>query len=82
MPSQLKIQKQLELRRRSLAQRQLALGQNIMLAREIRKRNEQAIIQSQRIHLKSQLTSFGENNPQLMRMKYERIAESIGLEAD
>ena len=82
MPSQLKIQKQLELRRRSLASRQLQLGTNIMLHREIRKRNEQAIINSQRIHLKSQLTSFGENNEQFMRLKYQSIAESIGLEAD
>ncbi len=51
-----------------------------MLHREIRKKAEQAMINSQRIHLKSQLTAFGENNPQLMRMRYEKIAQGIGLD--
>ena len=80
MASKLAIQKKLELRRASMAQRQLALGENIMLHRQIRAKAEAAMIKSQRIHIQSQLSSMGETNPKIMKMKYEQIEKALGLQ--
>ena len=80
MPSQLAIRKKLEQRRASLAQRQLASGENIMLHRQIRAKAEAAMVKAQRLHIQSQLSSMGETNPTIINMKYQKIEKSLGLE--
>ena len=80
MPSQLALQKQLELRRKSLPQRQLALSENILLQRRIRQAAARAVEKAQRAHIESHLSSLGYNDAKIMQLRRERLLESLGLE--
>ena len=80
MPSQLALQKQLELRRRSLPQRQLALSENILLQRRIRQAAAQSIEKAQREHIQSHLSSLGYNNAKVTQLRRERLLASLGLD--
>ena len=80
MPSQLALQKQLELRRRSLPQRQLALSENILLQRRIRQAAAQAIVKAQKAHIESHRSALGFNDAKMLERRRERILASLGLE--
>ena len=80
MPSLLALQKQLELRRKSLPQRQLALSENILLQRRIRQAAQQAIVKAQKAHIESHLSSLGYNDAKMMQTRRERIQAALGLE--
>ena len=51
-----------------------------MLHRQIRQKAEQAMIRAQRIHIQSQLSSMGEADPKIMKMKYQKIEEALGIQ--
>ena len=80
MPSHLAMQKQLELRRRSLPQRQLALSENLLLQRRIRQAAAQAIVKAQKAHIDSHLSSLGYNDAKMLEKRRERILAVIGID--
>ena len=75
----LALRKKLSERRRSRGQREVQRSENILLQRRIRQAVQREIIKAQRIHVDSQLSSMGVNNPKILELRRNQIMESLGL---